>query len=55
VKTRATTTRQAGAALGTTGGEPWLGRDEGAGWVNIARHLPEVQAVEAAEPALSGG
>lgn len=35
--------------LGTTGGELWLGRDEGARWVNIARHLPEIYAVEAAE------
>ncbi len=35
--------------LGNTGGELWLGRDEGAKWVNIARHLPEIYAVEVAE------
>ena len=35
--------------LGNTGGELWIGRDEGAKWVNIARHLPEIYAVEVAE------
>jgi photosystem II stability/assembly factor-like uncharacterized protein len=35
--------------LGTTSGELWIGRDEGARWSNIARHLPEIYAVEAAE------
>ncbi|MBT9457552.1 MAG: glycosyl hydrolase [Burkholderiaceae bacterium] len=35
--------------LGTTGGELWIGRDEGASWTNIARHLPEIYAVEVAE------
>nr|WP_316641607.1 glycosyl hydrolase [uncultured Roseateles sp.] len=35
--------------LGTTGGELWIGRDEGASWINIARHLPEIYAVEVAE------
>jgi len=35
--------------LGTTGGELWIGRDEGAKWQNIARHLPEIYAVEVAE------
>jgi hypothetical protein len=35
--------------LGTTSGELWLGRDEGARWMNIARHLPEIYAVEVAE------
>ncbi len=34
--------------LGTTGGELWIGRDEGARWSNIARHLPEIYAVEVA-------
>jgi photosystem II stability/assembly factor-like uncharacterized protein len=34
--------------LGTTSGELWIGRDEGARWVNIARHLPEIYAVEVA-------
>ncbi len=32
--------------LGTTSGELWIGRDEGARWSNIARHLPEIYAVE---------
>jgi hypothetical protein len=35
--------------LGTTSGELWIGRDEGAKWSNIARHLPEIYAVEVAE------
>ena len=35
--------------LGTTSGELWLGREEGARWTNIARHLPEIYAVEVAE------
>ncbi|TDP72859.1 sialidase family protein [Roseateles toxinivorans] len=35
--------------LGTTSGELWIGRDEGASWTNIARHLPEIYAVEVAE------
>jgi photosystem II stability/assembly factor-like uncharacterized protein len=35
--------------LGTTSGELWMGADEGARWVNIARHLPEIYAVEVAE------
>lgn len=34
--------------LGNTGGELWIGRDEGARWSLIARHLPEIYAVEAA-------
>ncbi|MCW5663237.1 MAG: glycosyl hydrolase [Piscinibacter sp.] len=34
--------------LGTTSGELWVGHDEGQRWVNIARHLPEIYAVEAA-------
>jgi photosystem II stability/assembly factor-like uncharacterized protein len=37
--------------LGTTSGELWIGRDEGARWSNIARHLPEIYAVEVAEAA----
>ncbi|HEY6134754.1 MAG TPA: glycosyl hydrolase [Rubrivivax sp.] len=35
--------------LGNTGGELWIGHDEGARWSNIARHLPEIYAVEVAE------
>jgi photosystem II stability/assembly factor-like uncharacterized protein len=34
--------------LGTTGGELWIGRDEGARWSNLARHLPQIHAVEVA-------
>ncbi len=34
--------------LGTTSGELWIGHDEGQRWVNIARHLPEIYAVEVA-------
>jgi photosystem II stability/assembly factor-like uncharacterized protein len=37
--------------LGTTSGELWIGHDEGARWSNIARHLPEIYAVEVAEVA----
>ena len=37
--------------LGNTGGELWIGHDEGARWSNIARHLPEIYAVEVTEPA----
>ncbi len=35
--------------LGTTSGELWIGHDEGARWSNMARHLPEIYAVEVAE------
>ncbi len=37
--------------LGTTSGELWIGHGEGARWSNIARHLPEIYAVEVGEPA----
>jgi photosystem II stability/assembly factor-like uncharacterized protein len=37
-----------GLYLGTTGGELWMSRDEGKNWLCIARHLPEIYAVEAA-------
>jgi hypothetical protein len=40
-----------GLYLGTTSGELWMSRDEGSEWVCIARHLPEIYAVEVAEPA----
>lgn len=40
-----------GLYFGTTSGELWMSRDEGRRWACIARHLPEVYAVEAAEPA----
>jgi photosystem II stability/assembly factor-like uncharacterized protein len=38
-----------GLYLGTSSGEVWASRDEGASWSCIARHLPEIYAVEAAE------
>lgn len=37
--------------LGTTSGELWIGHEEGARWSNIARHLPEIYAVEVVQPA----
>ena len=40
-----------GLYFGTTGGELWMSRDEGAQWQCIARHLPEIYSVEIAEPA----
>jgi photosystem II stability/assembly factor-like uncharacterized protein len=40
-----------GLYFGTTSGELWASRDEGAKWVCIARHLPEIYAVESGEPA----
>ena len=38
-----------GLYLGTTSGEIWASRNEGATWACIARHLPEIYSVEAAE------
>jgi photosystem II stability/assembly factor-like uncharacterized protein len=38
-----------GLYFGTTSGEIWLSRDEGQRWECMARHLPEIYAVEAAE------
>jgi photosystem II stability/assembly factor-like uncharacterized protein len=38
-----------GLYFGTTSGELWMSRDEGRQWEPIARHLPEIYAVEAAE------
>ncbi len=37
-----------GLYFGTTSGELWLSRDEGSRWACLARHLPEIYAVEAA-------
>jgi hypothetical protein len=37
-----------GLYLGTTSGEVWASRDEGEGWACIARHLPEIYALETA-------
>ena len=39
-----------GLYFGTTNGEIWASRTEGAKWTCIARHLPHVYAVEAAGP-----
>ncbi|MCC6535306.1 MAG: glycosyl hydrolase [Burkholderiales bacterium] len=38
-----------GLYFGTTSGELWASGDEGRNWRCIARHLPEIYAVEAAE------
>ncbi|MGH8759196.1 MAG: WD40/YVTN/BNR-like repeat-containing protein [Burkholderiales bacterium] len=38
-----------GLYFGTTSGELWMSRDEGRRWACIARHLPEIYAVETAE------
>jgi hypothetical protein len=38
-----------GLYFGTTSGEVWASRNEGAKWTCIARHLPEIYAVETAE------
>ena len=38
-----------GLYFGTTSGDLWKSRDEGRRWACIARHLPEIYAVEAAE------
>jgi len=38
-----------GLYFGTTSGELWGSRDEGKRWSCLARHLPEIYAVEAAE------
>ncbi|HKE02185.1 MAG TPA: glycosyl hydrolase, partial [Planctomycetota bacterium] len=35
--------------LGTTSGEVWASRDAGERWTCVARSLPEIYAVEAAE------
>jgi photosystem II stability/assembly factor-like uncharacterized protein len=40
-----------GLYFGTTSGEIWASRDEGGSWSCIARHLPEIYAVETAGPA----
>jgi photosystem II stability/assembly factor-like uncharacterized protein len=38
-----------GLYFGTTSGELWMSRDEGRKWACMARHLPEIYAVDAAE------
>jgi hypothetical protein len=37
-----------GVYFGTSSGELWMSRDEGRQWECIARHLPEIYAVETA-------
>jgi hypothetical protein len=37
-----------GLYFGTTSGEVWMSRDEGAKWSCLARHLPEIYSVETA-------
>jgi hypothetical protein len=49
VKRQAMTTDDAdpvGVYFGTTSGEVWASRDEGASWTCIAQHLPEIYSVE---------
>ncbi len=41
---------EVGLYFGTTSGELWHSRDEGNSWHCLARHLPEIYAVEAAWP-----
>jgi hypothetical protein len=38
-----------GVYFGTTGGEVWASRNEGAKWTCIARHLPHIYAMETVE------
>jgi hypothetical protein len=38
-----------GVYFGTTNGEVWGSTNEGAQWSELARHLPLIHAVEAAE------
>ena len=38
-----------GLYFGTTSGELWASRSEGKSWACIARHLPEIYAVETAD------
>jgi photosystem II stability/assembly factor-like uncharacterized protein len=40
-----------GLYVGTSSGELWTSRDEGRSWTCLARHLPEIYAVEAVEVA----
>lgn len=44
----ADTHHQVGLYFGTTSGEIWMLRDGGTRWTCIARHLPEIYAIEAA-------
>lgn len=40
--------RDVGLYLGTTGGEIWISKDEGANWRQVAAHLPEIYALSLA-------
>jgi len=39
-----------GLYVGTSSGELWCSRDEGARWQHLARHLPEIYSVEVGLP-----
>jgi hypothetical protein len=39
-----------GLYFGTTSGEIWASRNGGESWICLARHLPEIYSVQAAEP-----
>jgi hypothetical protein len=43
------TANPVGLYFGTTSGELWMSRNEGERWTCLARHLPEIYAVETAE------
>lgn len=43
-----------GLYFGTTSGEVWGSSEQGEGWTCLARHLPEIYAVEAGAPANAG-
>ena len=43
-----------GLYFGTTGGEVWATSDEAVSWSNVVSHLPEIYAVEHADPAERG-
>ncbi|PKO79148.1 MAG: glycosyl hydrolase [Betaproteobacteria bacterium HGW-Betaproteobacteria-13] len=43
-----------GLYFGTTSGELWMSADEGHAWRCIARHLPEIYALEVATPGVGG-
>ena len=38
-----------GLYFGTTSGEVWMSRNEGASWSCIARHLPHIYSIETGE------
>jgi photosystem II stability/assembly factor-like uncharacterized protein len=44
----ADTEAKVGLYFGTTSGEVWMSRDEGASWAPIAQHLPHIYSIETA-------